>query len=345
MFSRSLVFSVLILSLAVFPLYGCSSESASAGAGVSLNQDLVSDGSGISSWDVLLVGTETGREFLFIGIGLGKVPFTDRPILDSWVLSFGPTGAMTIVLQDDGVCIDTVPASYTFNGTTGKIEGNWLITLTCDGDLSVAGDLTINFALDTVTDTISGTFSLQLDGIDGNVKPFDSTQTGTILGTRVPPPPVAPPHPGLVGSWAGIADLLTSGVRAGMDQNNLGGTSVDWDINATFDAVGNVVFDVLVSGTALVSGDRDQYTFQYTYDGFSGRISGGWFLVNDAEGDLVDTGTLLIDFVSDGTTILTTVPSGSFNATSFGTDINGFPFSETDIDDAPIGGTGFELLR
>ena len=352
MFSRSLVFPVLILSLAAFPLYGCSSSSSGAvGSGLP-NPALVSDGSGVSSWDVLLVGAETGSEFVLF---IGTVPFTDRPFLESWTLSFDSTGVLTIGMRKNNGCIDTVKTtSYTFDGTTGTISGSWLITQTCDGDLSSEGVLSIVLALDTVTDTISGTVSLQLEGLDQFVSPFNSTQIGTIIGIRVPPPPVAPPDPGLVGDWSGLADLLTSGLRAGVDQNNFGADElagepafVDWNINATFDVVGNVVFKINVPGTApiLDPGCQDTITLQYTYDGAVGQIFGAWFLVNDCEGDLVDTGTLIIDFVSDGTTILTTAPSGSFNATSFGTDMNGLPFAETDIDDSPPGGIGVVLLR
>lgn len=345
MFSRSFAFSVLILSLAAFPLSGCSSSSTGAGASTGPNQALVSDMSGISNWDVLLVGSETGREWVLVDpFTLLNIPFTDRPLTDSWRLSFAPDGALSISILGVNGCMDTVPGSYSFNGTTGTITGDWLITKTCDGDGHNASLLSLSLILDTVTDTISGTFSIQLSGQDQFILPFQAVQTGTFFGTRIAPPAIPPPDPGLVGDWSGLADLLTSGIRGGANLNNQGGPLSDQLIDATFDAVGNVVFNISVPATSLTVGCRDTITLQYTYDGAVGRISGAWFLVNDCEGDLVDTGSLTLDFISGGTT-LTTVPSGSYSATSSGTDINGFPFAETDIDDAPVGGTGVVLLR
>ncbi|MCH7910562.1 MAG: hypothetical protein IIB38_13225, partial [Candidatus Hydrogenedentes bacterium] len=314
MFSRSLVFSVLILSLAAFPLYGCSSSGSGAIASGLPDQALVSDGSGVSSWDVLLVGAETGTEFVFSILEF--VSFTDRPITESWSLSFGPTGVLSIGMLGDNGCIDTVNGSYTFNGTTGTIDGSWIIVRTCDAELRSEGSLSVSLSLNTVTDTISGTFTLQLEGEDQFTLPFDSMQTGTFFGTRVAPPVVSNPDPGLVGDWSGLADLLTNGVRAGEPLNNQGGPLSDQFIDATFDAVGNVVFNVNVPGTAPITdpGCRDTYTFQYTYDGAVGQIFGAWFLIGDCEGDLVDTGSLVIDFISDGT-LLTTAPSGSYHDT------------------------------
>lgn len=349
MFSRSLVFSVLILSLAAFPLYGCSSSSSGAVADGFPNPALVSDVAGVSTWDVLLVGTETGREFVLVDpFTILEIPFTDRPISESWLLSFGPTGVLTIGMLGDNGCRDTVNGSYTFNGTTGTIDGSWLIVRTCDGEVRSQGVLSISLSLNTVADTISGAFSLELEGEDLFILPFNTTQTGTFFGTRVPPPLVTNPDPGLVGDWSGFADLLTTGIRGGAPLNNQGGTLSDQFIDATFDAVGNVVFKINVPGTApiLDPGCQDTITLQYTYDGAVGQIFGAWFLVNDCEGDLVDTGSLVLDFIAGpGGTTITTVPSGAYNATSSGLDVNGFPFAETDIDDAPPGGAGVVLNR
>jgi len=163
--------------LAALVLTACPSPPPDGGNG---NGGNGGGGAIVGTWDVTISGHSTGYD--------SDGHFTDWPYTNDSVWTFREGGTVEITVFQWYGCSDSSTASYTFNGSTGTINGTWSFSYpgnpNCDMDMTDNGTATGTINYSSSTDRISGNYTTDASGTDAYGDPWAETNVGTYSGTR-----------------------------------------------------------------------------------------------------------------------------------------------------------------